>query len=124
VCALVQDNIWYSQILGVAFTDNFAPVIHDMTDVTYRILLVASIVWKLKTKIIDFEAAFLHGNLEQEIYMDCPEGLESKPDECVLLNQTIYGLVQSAQQFFRKLIQVLKSVGFKGGSAYPCLMTK
>jgi hypothetical protein len=111
----------YSQIPGVDFTDNFAPVIND---VTYRILLVASIVWNLTTKIIDFETAFLHGDLEQEIYMDCPEGLESEPDECVLLQKTIYGLVQSARQFFKKLIQVLKSVGFKGGSADPCLMTK
>jgi hypothetical protein len=54
--------------------------------------------------------------------MDCLEGLESTPDECVLLKKAIYGLVQSTRQFFKKLIQVLKSVGFKGSSANPCLM--
>ncbi len=41
----------YSQIPGVDFTDNSAPVIND---ITYRIILIASILWDLKTKIIDF----------------------------------------------------------------------
>jgi hypothetical protein len=75
-------------------------------------------------KIIDFKTALLHGDLKQEIYMDCPEGLESTPDDCALLQKTIYGLVQSTRQFFKKLIQVLKNIGFKGGSTNPCLMTK
>ena len=56
--------------------------------------------------------------------MDCPKGLESEPDECLLLNRTIYGLVQSAKQFFKKLITCLKSLGFQGGEVDPCLMYK
>ncbi len=62
----------YSQIPGVDYTDNYAPVIND---VTYRIMLICEIVWKLTSKIIDVETAFLHGDLEEEIYMDCPDGL-------------------------------------------------
>jgi hypothetical protein len=111
----------YSQIPGVDFTENYAPVIND---VTYRIILFASMVWGLETKIINFETAFLHRDLEQEIYMDCPEGLKSEPDECVILLKTIYGLLQSARQFFKKLIKTLKDLGFKGRDADPCLMTQ
>jgi hypothetical protein len=85
----------YSQILGVDFTEHFAPVVND---ITYRIMLVASILWRLTNVIVDVETAFLHGDLEEEIYMDCPEGLDHEPDECLLLQKTIYGLVQSAQQ--------------------------
>ena len=62
----------YSQVAGVDFTANFAPVIND---VTWRILMVTMIVMNLEGKIIDVETAFLHGDLEEEIYMDCPEGL-------------------------------------------------
>ena len=55
--------------------------------------------------------------------MDCPQGLEdSKEDECVKLLHTIYGLVQSARQLWKKLVNGLKKMGFKGGYSDPCLM--
>jgi hypothetical protein len=88
-------------------------------------MLIAEIVWKLQSKIVDVEMAFLDGDLEEieeEIYMNCPEGLEHDKSECLLLFKTIYGLVQSARQFFKKLVSCLKDIGFKGGYADPCLM--
>jgi hypothetical protein len=113
----------YSQIPGVDYTENYAPVI---SDVTYRILLICEIVWGLTSKIVDVETAFLHGDLEegQEIFMDCPEGIKHEDDECLQLQKTIYGLVQSARQFFKKLVACLKEMGFQGGVADPCLMTR
>ena len=78
----------------------------------------------LKAKIVDIETAFLHGDLDKEIYMEVPEGIGAKDDEVVLLKQTIYGLVQSARQFWKKLTGVLKSIGFKGGNIDPCLLFK
>ena len=42
------------------------------------------------------ETAFLHGDLKEQIYMDCPEGMEHKEDECLLLIKSIYGLVQAS----------------------------
>jgi len=109
----------YSQIPGVDFTENFAPVVND---VTWRILIVAMLVWKLDAIIIDIETAFLHGNLEEEIYMDLPAGMKSFKDECLLLLKSIYGLVQGAQQWWKKLISILKKIGFKGSNADSCLM--
>jgi hypothetical protein len=43
---------------------------------------------------------------------------------CSVLQKTIYGLVQSAWQFFKKLVECLKKIGFQGGYADPCLMTR
>jgi len=84
-----------SQIPGVDHDEFFAPVVNDMT---FRILIICIIMANLSAKIVDVETAFLHGDLEGiEIYMDCQQGLEAKPDECLLLNKTIYGLVQSAR---------------------------
>ena len=44
----------------------------------------------MKAKIVDIETAFLHGDLEEEIYMDAPEGIGATEDEVVKLEQTIY----------------------------------
>jgi hypothetical protein len=45
---------------------------------------------------------------DELVYMDChPDGIEYEPDECLLLNKTIYGLVQSARAFFKKFNDVL-----------------
>jgi hypothetical protein len=57
--------------------------------------------------------------------MNCPEGLDHDPDDCLLLQKTIYGLVQSARQFYKKLVHTLsKTLNFKGGYADPCLLTR
>jgi hypothetical protein len=81
----------YIQIPGVDFTESCAPVIND---VTWRILIVAKMVWNLKAKSMDVETAFLHGELEEEIKMEAPEGLGLLQDtDCVLLHKSIYGLV-------------------------------
>ena len=104
-------------------SENYSPVIND---VTYRLLLIVQILFGLKSKIIDVETAFLHGDLdtETEIYMDCPEGMEGGgPDKCVRLLKTIYGLVQSARMFFKKLVQKLIDIGFVQNEADPCLLT-
>ena len=75
-------------------------------------MLIVKLIWKLQASIVDVETAFLHGNLKEKIYMNIPEGMESNKNECLLLNKTIYGLVQSAREFYRRFIEVFKSVGF------------
>jgi len=111
----------YSQVAGIDFSENFAPVVND---ITYRILLIILIVLRLEGKLIDVETAFLYGNLEEEIYMDCPEGMITDGDECLLLLQSIYGLVQAARQWWKKLVTILKKIGFVPSLADPCLLTK
>jgi Reverse transcriptase (RNA-dependent DNA polymerase) len=48
---------------------------------------------------MDGETAFLHGELDEEIYMDSPKGLPNANNKCVKLKKALYGLVQSARQF-------------------------
>ena len=112
----------YSQVPGLDFTESYAPVIND---VTWRMLIVAKMIWNLKAKIVDVETAFLHGELEEEIYMEAPEGLGLDRDmECVLLEKSIYGLVQAARMYFLKFMRVLRNIGFVGGNADPCMMMR
>jgi hypothetical protein len=113
----------YSQVPGVDYTENHAPVIND---VTFRIMLI---LWLLKgydSDVIDVETAFLHGSLENEIYMKKPQGIEEfdpsyDKTEAVELLHSIYGLVQSARQWWKKFTAFLKSIGFKNSHIDPCL---
>jgi hypothetical protein len=70
------------------------------------------------------ETAFLHGELREEIYMNVSEGLDTDSNNVLKLSKTIYGLVQSAREFYKKLISVLKSIGFKENKSDPCLFSK
>jgi Reverse transcriptase (RNA-dependent DNA polymerase) len=73
---------------------------------------------------MDVEAAFLNGDLEEEIYMDCPNGMTHFRDECLYLQKAIYGLVQAARQFFKKFIRIMTNIGFKQSVVEPCLLYK
>jgi len=111
----------YSQIPGLDFSKKHALVIHD---VAWRILLIAKLVWNLDMILIDIDMVFLYGDLEEEIYMDIPEGLTGFKDECLLLLKVLYGLVQGARQWHKKFIVILKQIGFQGGNTDPCLLIK
>ena len=69
---------------------------------------------KLHGMIADVETAFLHGDLGEDIYMECPEGLDAEINECLKLLKSIYGLVQAARQWWKKLIEILKRNWFCG----------
>jgi hypothetical protein len=110
----------YSQIPGVNFNESFAPVVND---VSFRIILSAKLLWDLQVSIVDVETAFLHGNLQEEIYMNVPKGMDQDDNTCLFLKKTIYGLVQSAREFYNKKLSTLKSMGFTENKSDPCLLS-
>ena len=59
-------GLGYTQIAGIDFTANYAPVINN---VTLRILLVLKMLMKWDAEMIDIETAFLHGDMEELIYI-------------------------------------------------------
>ena len=111
----------YSQVPGQDFNEVYSPVVNDCT---VRILLIIKMILTLESMLVDIETAFLHGNLKEIIFMDCPPGMDHGEDECLQLLKTIYGLVQSARAFYRKLAEALKSIGFVQSLADPCLFIK
>lgn len=70
----------YSQVPDIDFNESFAPVINN---VSFRIKLVSKTIWELQASIIDVETAFLHGELQEEIYMNVPEGLDTNSNHCL-----------------------------------------
>jgi hypothetical protein len=65
----------YSQVPGINSSESFSPVLND---VSFRIMLIAKFVWNMTCSVVDIETAFLHGDLDEEIYMEVPKGLEIK----------------------------------------------
>ena len=120
--------IGYTQVAGVDYQDNFAPVVND---VAFRIAIIMMLVNGWDADIVDIETAFLYGDLEEEIYMKVPEGYadhlktEFDDDTCLLLVQTMYGLVQAARQYYKKIIEVMVTkLGFEKCMADPCLLRR
>ena len=118
----------YSQIPGVNYTENFAPVAHD---VSFRIALARMMVEKLDSLVMDVETAFLYGDIEEEIFMKSPVGMEeidkgSSPEDCYQLKKGIYGLCQAARQFWKKFVDRIRKehFGFTVSSADPCMLFK
>jgi hypothetical protein len=109
----------FSQIPGVDFTENYAPV---LTDETLRLLVLYWNIKNFDSEQLDVETAFLYGELEEEIYMACPDGLTIGDDECLLLTKSIYGLVQAARQWNTKFVSTLLEIGFVQCKADPCLL--
>ena len=98
----------YTQIRGVDFTNNFSPVVHD---VTLRIVLIIWIILDLDIDQVDVETAFLEGNLDpsEYVYMNCPEGLYLEPNQCLEIRKGLYGLMQSARIFYMSFSDHLTS---------------
>ena len=65
----------YSQFPGVDYTDNFAPVAHD---VSFRITLARMMVEKLDSLVMDVETAFLYGEIDEEMIQQKRNPLDFK----------------------------------------------
>jgi hypothetical protein len=81
----------YSQIPGVDYNDVFSPM------VTIRTFLSIVASHDLELEQLDVKTAFLHGELEEDIYMDQPEGfiVPGKDKYVCKLKRSLYGLKQS-----------------------------
>jgi transposase InsO family protein len=114
----------YSQVPGVDFTDNFAPVIND---ISFRIMLILYSLRGYDSRVIDVETAFLYGDLDEQIYLKIPQGLHEytdvPEDSSLELKKSIYGLVQAARQWWKKFTDLLIStLGFVLSKVDPCLL--
>lgn len=95
---------------GEDFNETFAPVV-KLTTVRVLLKLAATENWNLYQ--MDVHNAFLHGDLDEEVYMRLPPGFSSSQKNVVCkLRKSLYGLRQAPRCWFAKLSQALLKFGF------------
>lgn len=114
----------FAQKPGVDFTHTFAPTV-KMSAI--RVILTMAGVNDLEVRHLDIKTAYLHGDLDEDIYMEMPEWYDDSEDtsEYVYkLNRGIYGLKQAGRQWNKKLDQSLRDAGFIRCEQEPCVYYK
>lgn len=112
----------YNQTYGIDYLNSFSPVAKV---VTVRILLSlsASNNWFLHQ--LDINNAFLHGYLEEEVYLIPPQGYhKAKEGEVCKLNKSLYRLKQASRQWHIEFCNKILSFGFKQSAHDHCLFVK
>eukprot|EP00985_Skeletonema_marinoi_P020725 scaffold12380_cov197-Skeletonema_marinoi.AAC.1 len=110
---------------GENYWETYSPVVNMLT---VRLLLIICKIHKLHSKSIDFVLAFPQADLEEDIWMQIPQGVtvESEDGEPRLLKlcKNLYGLKQGSNNWFKHLKKGLITRGLKPSEIDPCLYLK
>ena len=101
----------YAQEEGIDYGETFAPIAR-LEGV--RMLLVYAAHKKFKVYQMDVKTTFLNGILEEEVYIEKPEGFvdPDNRDMVCRLHKALYGLKQAPRAWYERLHTYLLSIGF------------
>ncbi|KAL5751853.1 hypothetical protein ACOSQ2_022360 [Xanthoceras sorbifolium] len=113
----------FQQKEGIDYNEIFSPVV-KLT--TIRLVLKIVAAENLHLEQLDVKTAFLHGDLEEEIYMRQPEGFKEAGKENLVcrLKKSLYGLKQAPRQWYKKFDSFMSSSGFTRCQADHCCYIK
>ena len=111
----------YRQKKGIDYFDTYVPIAR----ITFvRVLLDLSYVISLHIHQMDVKIAFVNGDLDEEAYMEQPEGFVLPDNEhkvCKLV-KSLCGLKQAPKKWHEKFESVLFSNGFWYNNADKCII--
>ncbi|KAH9704344.1 hypothetical protein KPL70_011418 [Citrus sinensis] len=113
----------FTQKEGIDYEETFSPVAMLKS---IRILLSIAAVLDYEIWQMDVKTAFLNGHLEENIYMQQPDGFIQRGQEHMVckLQRSIYGLKQASRSWNIRFDQAIKSLGFIQNIDEPCVYKK
>ena len=113
----------FRQRKNIDFFDTFSPVTRIAS---IRVLISIASLNNLLIHQMDVKTAFLNGDLEEEIYMEQPEGfiVHGQESKVCKLDKSLYGLKQAPKQWHEKFDNLLMSKGFKVNESDKCIYYK
>nr|GEU51841.1 hypothetical protein [Tanacetum cinerariifolium] len=91
-----------------------------------RILIAIATYYDYEIWQMDVKTAFLNGYLNEEVYMEQPEGFVNPkyPNRICKLKRSIYGLKQASRQWNKRFDDEIKKFGFTQNRDEPCVYQK
>ena len=113
----------FNQKKGIDFEEIFSPVV-KMSSIRVVLGIAASL--DLEIEQLDVKTAFLHGDLEEEIYMEQPEGFGVKGKENLVckLKKSLYGLKQAPRLWYKKFDSFMLNHGYNRTNTDHCVFVK
>ena len=110
----------FNQREGVDYNEIFSPVVRHTC---IRVLLAIVTYQNLELEQLDVKTAFLHGELEEEIYMTQPDGFQvpGKENHVCKLKKSLYGLKQSPRQWYKRFDSYMVKLGYTRSSCDCCV---
>jgi hypothetical protein len=112
----------FLQVYGRDFFDTHSPVA-KMKSIKLVLSLTAS--RDLELLQMDFDTAFLNAPVEEDIYMEQPEGFhEGQTNMVCKLNKAIYGLKQASRNWNKTIHSFMVKIGYRPLKTDPCVYIK
>ncbi|KAE8694473.1 hypothetical protein F3Y22_tig00110783pilonHSYRG00316 [Hibiscus syriacus] len=113
----------FQQKEGIDYNEIFSPIVKLST---IRLVLKIVTAENLHLEQLDVKTAFLHGDLEEEIYMRQLEGFieAGKKNLVCRLKKSLYGLKQAPRQWYKKFDSFMSSSGFTRCQVDHCCYIK
>ncbi|KAJ9552644.1 hypothetical protein OSB04_016689 [Centaurea solstitialis] len=107
----------YRQQEGIDYDETFAPVARIEA---IRIFLAYAAHKNMTAYQMDVKCAFLNGVLQEEVYVEQPEGFVDPryPNHVYVLDNALYGLKQAPREWYETLTNYLLGVGYKKVQIY------
>jgi Reverse transcriptase (RNA-dependent DNA polymerase) len=104
----------HRQVEGIDYAETYAPV-SRLATLRAMFSIAAHRGWKVHQ--LDITTAFLHGQIDADVYMMQPPGFVDGQRKVCKLTKCLYGLKQAPRAWYNKLKEVLGSLGFAPVSA-------
>ena len=110
----------YSQVSRIDFGDIFSPIAR-VTSIILLLSIVAAFYFEVEQ--MDVKTTFLHGDLEEEIYMMQPKGfmVKGRKELVCRLKNYLYGLKQSPRKWYQIFDTDIRGLGFTRSKEDHCV---